>query len=222
MTFGADGYKVWHQVIGIVKSTHNLGLDQPQFPHFYLPVEQNLYPANFLLVRSAVPPASLARSVRQAVAAVDQEQPVFLTAPFADWVADSMAERRFGLLLLGLFGALALLLAAVGVYGVVSHAAAQRTREMGIRLALGAQARDVLRLVIKQGMTPALLGVALGLSGAAGLTRLLKRLLFGVGPTDPLTFVAVAALLGGVAWLACWLPARRAARVDPLVALRHE
>jgi putative ABC transport system permease protein len=222
MTFGGDGYKVWHQVVGIVKSTHNLGLDRPQFPHFYLPVEQKGYPANFLLVRSTLPPASLAQAVRQAVASVDREQPVFLTAPFADWVSDSMAERRFGLLLLGLFGALALLLAAVGVYGVVSHAAAQRTREMGIRMALGAQSRDVLRLVIKQGMLPVLLGVAVGLVGAAGLTRLLKSLLFEVSATDPLTFVMVATLLGGVALLACWLPARRAARVDPLIALRHE
>jgi ABC-type antimicrobial peptide transport system permease subunit len=173
-------------------------------------------------VRSTLPPASLAQAVRQAVASVDREQPVFLTAPFADWVSDSMAERRFGLLLLGLFGALALLLSAVGVYGVVSHAAAQRTREMGIRMALGAQSRDVLRLVIKQGMLPVLLGVTVGLVGAAGLTRLLKSLLFEVSATDPLTFVMVATLLGGVALLACWLPARRAARVDPLIALRHE
>lgn len=222
MTFSADNYNVWHQVIGIVKSTHNVGLDHPEFPQFYLPVEQEYYPANFLLVRSALPPQNLALAVRQAVAAVDKEQPVFLAAPLDSWVADSMAARRFSLMLLGLFGALALLLAAVGVYGVVSHAAAQRTREMGIRMALGAQSRDVARLVIKQGMWPALLGVIIGLSGAVALTRLLASLLFGVSATDPLTFGAVALLLSGVALLACWLPARRTAKVDPLVALRHE
>ncbi|HZS06017.1 MAG TPA: ABC transporter permease [Blastocatellia bacterium] len=222
MAFSADGYRVWRQVVGIVKSTHNLGLDQPQFPHFYLPVEQWPLPANFLLVRSALPSQNLAGAVRQAVAAVDREQPVFLAAPLESWVADSVAGRRFGLLLLGLFGALALALASVGIYGVVSYAATRRTREIGIRMALGAQSGDVLRLVIRQGMRPVLLGVAVGLPGAVALTRLLRSLLFGVSATDPLTFILVATLLGGVALLACWLPARRAAKVSPLVALRHE
>ena len=222
LSFSSNGYRVWHQVVGMVKSTHNLGLDQPQFPHVYLPVEQWPLPANFLLVRSSLPSPNLADAVRQAVAAVDKEQPVFLTAPLESWVADSVAKQRFSLLLLSLFGALALVLASVGIYGVVSYAAAQRTREIGIRMALGAQSSDVLRLVIKQGMRPALLGVAIGLLGAVALTRLLKSLLFGVSATDPLTFILVATLLGGVALLACTLPARRAAKVDPLTALRHE
>jgi putative ABC transport system permease protein len=222
LSFGADGNGPWCQVVGIVRSTRNAGLDQPPRPHVYAPVEQVLAPSNFLLVRSALASPNLSEMVRQAVAGVDPEQPVFLIAPLQDWVADSVAKQRFGLLLLGLFGALALTLAAVGIYGVVSYAAAQRTREIGIRMALGAQSRDVLRLVIKQGMTPALLGVFIGLLGALALTRLLKSLLFGLSPSDPLTFALVIVSLLGVACVACWLPARRAARVDPLVALRHE
>lgn len=222
LSFGADGKEPWRQVVGLVRSTRNGGLDQPQRPHVYAPVEQVLSPSNFLLVRSARPSPNLAEMVRKSVAAVDQEQPVFLAAPLENWVADSVARQRFGLLLLGLFGALALALASVGIYGVVSYGVAQRTREIGIRIAMGAQSRDVLRLIISQGMTPALLGVIIGVLGALALTRLLRSLLFGVSATDPLTFVLVAALLMGVALLACWLPARRAARVDPIIALRHE
>ena len=218
----SDDHRLWRQVVGIVRSTRNAGLDQPQRPHVYLPVMQYYAPANFLLVRSALPQAALARSVRQAVAEVDKDQPVFLTASMESWVADSLARRRFGLLLLGLFGALALALAGVGVYGVVSYAAAQRTREIGLRMALGATSREVLRLVIRQGMTPALLGVIVGVSGAYALTGLLKSLLYGVSANDPLTFIFVAALLVSVALAACYLPARRATKVDPMIALRHE
>jgi putative ABC transport system permease protein len=209
-------------VVGIVQSTRNAGLDQPQRPHVYAPVEQVLAPANFLLVRSARPSANLAQTVRQAVAAVDIEQPVFLAAPLENWVADSVAKQRFGLFLLGLFGALALALASVGIYGVVSYSATQRTREIGIRIALGAQSRDVVRLIIIQGIKPALLGVTIGVFGALALTRLLRSLLFGVSTTDPLTFALVGGLLLAMALLACWLPAHSAARVDPLIALRHE
>jgi putative ABC transport system permease protein len=222
MAFSADGYRTWCQVVGIVKGTHNLGLDKPQFPHVYLPVEQWPLPANFLVVRSALSSPSLTDAVRRAVAAVDKEQPVFLTARLENWVADSIARQRFGLLLLGLFGALALALAGIGIYGVVSYAVAQQTREIGIRMALGARSADVLRFVIRQGMRPVLLGLAIGFSGAFGLTRLLRSLLFGVTATDPFTFILVTALLGGMALLACYLPARRAVKVDPVTALRYE
>jgi putative ABC transport system permease protein len=222
LSFGTEGQGPWRQVVGITKSTRNAGLDQSPRPHVYAPVEQAPSPANFLLLRSTLPPSNLTSMVRQAVLAVDKEQPVFLAAPLESWVADSIAKRRFGLFLLGLFGALALILAAVGIYGVVTYTTGQRTREIGIRMALGAESRDVLRLVIKQGMKPALLGIAIGVVGGLALTRLLKSLLFGVTVTDPLTFILVTALLGSVALAACWLPAQRAAKVDPLVGLRHE
>jgi predicted permease len=222
LSFGPDGKGPWREVVGIVKSTQNAGLDRSSRPHVYAPVAQVPSPANFLLVRSTLPSSDLAQMVRKAVAAVDNEQPVFLAAPLKDWVADSIARQRFGLLLLGLFGALALALAAVGIYGVVSYTATQLTREIGIRIALGARAREVLRLVIEQGMRPALLGVIIGLAAAFALTRLITSLLFGVSPTDSLTFVAVAVVLATVALLACYIPARRATKVDPLVALRYE
>jgi putative ABC transport system permease protein len=133
-----------------------------------------------------------------------------------------VAEPKFDTMLLGLFAGLALLLTSVGLYGVIAYAVTQRTHELGIRMALGAQSRDVLRLVIKQGMGLALSGSAIGIAGAVALTRAMKSWLFGVGPTDPLTFAAVALLLVGVALLACYIPARRATKVDPLVALRHD
>ncbi|MGH9936017.1 MAG: FtsX-like permease family protein, partial [Blastocatellia bacterium] len=150
------------------------------------------------------------------------ELPVFNIRTLDQYMTSSVAEPKFGALLLGLFASLALILTCIGLYGVMSYTVTQRTHELGIRMALGAQTRDVLKLVIRQGMGLTLLGAAIGIAGAAALTRMMKSWLFGVSPTDLLTFATVALLLTIVALLACWIPARRATKVDPLVALRSE
>jgi putative ABC transport system permease protein len=153
---------------------------------------------------------------------VDQHQPLFDTKTVEDIVADSFGRQHVLASLLGAFAAVALLLAAVGIYGLISYAARQRTREIGIRMALGAQSREVLRLVLWQGMGLTLAGLFIGLVAALATARLLDNFLFGVKPTDPASFAGVALLLAGVALLACYIPARHALRVDPMVALRHE
>jgi putative ABC transport system permease protein len=166
--------------------------------------------------------AGLVAGIRQAVRRVDPEQPVYNIRTMGQRLSNSFAPQRFIALLLGIFATLAAILAALGIYGVMSYAVTQRTQEIGIRMALGAKRGDVLSMVIGQGMRVALIGVGVGLISALALTRLLKTLLFGVSPTDPLTFITIAALLAAVALLACWIPARRATRVDPLIALRCE
>jgi putative ABC transport system permease protein len=218
----SDEKRVWRQVVGIVRSTRHRGLDGPVRPEVFLPIEQTSdWPFN-LAVRSTLPKESLAGAVRRAVAAVDPAQPIFLTTSMEEMLADSLSERRFSLSLLTAFSLLALLLAAVGIYGVLSYTVTRRTHEIGVRLALGAGPRQVSSLMVKQGMKPALIGMGTGLAAALGLTRLMKSLLFGVSATDPLTFAAGALLLTGVALLACYFPARRATKVDPLIALRRD
>jgi putative ABC transport system permease protein len=176
----------------------------------------------YVALKTDVDPHSVVSAVRAEVRALDKHQAFYDVRTMEERLAASLAQQRFSLLLLALFAALALVLTAVGLYGVMAYTVAQRTHEIGIRISLGAQAGDVLAMVVKQGMTLALLGVALGLAGAFALTRLMEGLLFGVSATDPLTFSVIALLLAAVALLACSLPARRAAKVDPVVALRDE
>jgi putative ABC transport system permease protein len=174
------------------------------------------------VIRASIEPTSLATAVRQAVREVDPAQPVSDLRAMETVVGEAVTQPRFNLTLLGLFGGLALSLSAAGIYGVTSYAVAQRTQEIGIRKALGAQSGDVLRLVIRQGMAAVLPGVVIGLALAIAATRVMKSLLFGVGATDPLTFAMIVLLLLSVALLACWIPARRATKVDPMIALRCE
>jgi putative ABC transport system permease protein len=175
-----------------------------------------------LAVRTSIEPLNLVNAIRQEVVAIDPNVPILNARTMDQILSNVRAEPRFNTILLGIFAAVALVLAGVGIYGVLSYSVTQRTHEIGIRMALGAHARDVLRLVVRQGMSLALLGVAVGLVASFGLTRLMSNLLFGVGATDPLTFAGIALLLMSVALLACYLPARRATKVDPLTALRHE
>src|SRR3712207_1343726 len=181
-----------------------------------------------VVVRASCPPASqcdaarLAPAVRRAIWSVDKDQPIVRVATMRDLVARSAAERRFALVVFEAFALVALALAATGIYGVLASSVAERTREIGVRAALGASRRDILALVVRQGMTLTGAGVVLGLIGAAGASRALVTLLFGVSRLDPLTYLSVVAVLLGVSAIACWLPAWRAARVDPVIALRAQ
>ncbi|HKQ79500.1 MAG TPA: ABC transporter permease [Blastocatellia bacterium] len=212
----------WRSIVGVVADVAQYALDRQPPMQIYLADAQ--YPASFmtLVVRTASDPAGFASAVRNEVRALDKEQAVFGVAALEELIGASIALRRFLMLLLLSFAAVALSMAAVGIYGVISYAVTQRTREIGIRMALGAQASDVLRLVVGQGLRLVLSGVVIGLVVALGLTRLIKTMLFGVSARDPLTFIVISMLLTVVALLACWIPARRATKVDPLLALRRQ
>ncbi|HKP11016.1 MAG TPA: ABC transporter permease [Blastocatellia bacterium] len=212
--------KAPYEIIGVVGDVRHRALAFDVYPAMYLPTLS--LPRTNLVVRAAGDPASLAIAVRKEVTAIDPQQPVAAVKTMGQWVSESVAQPRFRTLLLGIFAAVALLLSVIGIYGVMSYVVAQRTREVGIRMALGARPRDVLKLVVGQGMRLALAGVAIGVVAAYALTRLLETLLYEVSATDPATFAAIALLLTGVALLACYMPARRAAKVDPTVALRYE
>jgi putative ABC transport system permease protein len=172
-----------------------------------------------LVIRTAGDPAAFAATLRREVQAIDKDQPIYSVRTLDDVVANSLGTRRVSMQLFSVFAAAALLLAALGIYGVMAYSVTQRTQEIGIRMALGAQKSDVIGLVIRQGMVLTVIGVVVGIVGAFALTRLLANLLFGVEATDPLTFVAIPLLLLFVALIACYLPARRAARLDPKIAL---
>jgi putative ABC transport system permease protein len=209
-------------VIGVVNDIRYTGLDGEIEQAVYLSYRQLPRSGMALVLRGAVEPSSLAPALRNAVREIDPALPVYDVMTMNERLSNSVAARRFNLYLLGGFAALALLLAGVGVYGVVSYVVTQRTHEVGIRMALGAQSADVARLFIKQGMALVMLGVALGSVGAFALTRVMKSLLFGVGATDPLTFSVITLLLISVALLACWIPARRATKVDLMITLRRD
>ncbi|HXJ91923.1 MAG TPA: ABC transporter permease [Terriglobia bacterium] len=214
--------KKWVTIVGVVGDTKMYGLANPSRLEIYLPFRQEISREMNLVVRSATDPASLVPAIRTAVAAVDKDQPVFGVETMKQLVSDSVSTRRLTLVLLALFSALALVLAAIGIYGVMSYSVAQRTHEIGIRIAVGAQQKDVLGLVLGEGTRLALWGVGLGVAAALGFTRLLSSLLFDVSASDPLTYVGVSVALVLVALIACYIPARRALRVDPIVALRYE
>ncbi|HEV7747777.1 MAG TPA: ABC transporter permease [Pyrinomonadaceae bacterium] len=214
----------WITIVGVVGDVKHFGLDLPELPALYSPYTQINPWKRWMTIaaRTQSNPEGMAQAVKQQIWKIDSQLPLTKVKTMNEVSAASFAARRFNMLLLGIFAGLALVLAAVGIYGVMSYAVTQRTQEIGIRMALGARAGDVLRLVIKNGMTLTLLGVAIGIAGAFALTRLLTTLLFGVTPTDKPTFVAVSVVLIVVAFVACYLPARRATKVDPLVALRYE
>jgi putative ABC transport system permease protein len=213
---------VWRQVIGVVGDVRQDGLVQAGRPEVYAPLNQVPVPYMVLAVRTRSGPAAFAGAVRHAVMAVDKEQPLFQIQAMQQVLDDSVAGRRFQMSLLAFFAAIALGLAAIGIYGLMSYSVHQRTHEIGIRMALGAKREEVLRLVVRQGMVLAMIGVALGTAGALLLTRFLSSMLYGVGVNDPITLLSVAVLLSGVAALASFIPASRASRIDPTVALRHE
>ncbi len=212
----------WRTVVGVVKDVSQYALDKKPPMQIYLPLEQSPTSFNSIVVKTVGEPAAMTNSIRREILAVDKDQAVFNLTTLDQLLGESILLRRFFMLLLLVFAALALVLAAVGIYGVMSYVASQRTHEIGIRMALGAQAKDVLKLIIGNGMILALIGVATVLAGAFALTRLLAGLLFGVAATDALTFVSVSVGLIAVALIACYIPALRATKVDPLVALRYE
>jgi putative ABC transport system permease protein len=213
----------WITVVGIVGDVHQAGLEAPARPEMYLPYQQQeFFQPEYLAVRGSGDPRQLAEVVRRQVWAVDKEQAVAGVMPLEDLVDKNLAARRLQTSLLGGFGGLALLLVAIGIYAVLSFAVTQRTPEFGVRVALGAQPRDVLRMVFSQGLRLLVVGTLLGLTGALALARTFVHLLFGVSAYDAVSFASVTILLAGVALLACYIPARRATRVDPLVALRYE
>jgi putative ABC transport system permease protein len=214
-------------IVGVAGNVRQLGLDQQPPPEVFVPFLQDPLSTTYqrsmtIVARTKSDPGAMAGSLRAAVTSVDKALPVYALKPMNEYLRDSLARRRFNLILLSVFSGVALALAAVGIYGVISYGVTQRTHEMGIRMALGAKPRDVLTLVVRQAMLLALGGVGIGLIASLALTRLMKSLLFSVSVTDPMTFVAIALLMTLIALLACLIPARRATKVDPLVALRYE
>ena len=219
---GQQSQNPWMTIVGIVGDVKTDGLDLENRPAFYRSFLQASSLSLMLVARTSSDPAVLSKAVQRGVQSVDPELPVFAVKPMDEVMVSAMAERRFSMMLFGIFAFLALALAGVGIYGVMAYTVAQRTHEIGIRIALGAAGADVLKMIVGQATRLALIGVGTGLTLAFALTRLMSSLLFGVSATDPLTFLAISLVLTGVAVLASYIPARRATRVDPMIALRYE
>lgn len=225
-----DATNPWLEVVGVVADSKSSGLEATSYPGLYIPYQQRqatlveslVGRRSNLFVRTAADPSQAVSALRQVMQEIEPDQAVTDIQPLTQAISDSIAPQRFRTLLLSLFALVAVLLASLGIYGVMNYTVSQRTREIGIRVALGAETRDVLRLVLRQGLMLAWLGVMVGVAAAFGLTRLMQSFLFGVSASDPLTFLSVALLLTFVALLACWLPARRATKVDPMIALRSD
>ena len=220
--WSVDGVKQGGRIVGVVGDVKQAGLADPAVPSVYLPFEQSDQPGLSIALRGSLTPAAMISSARAAVREVDRTLPIFAVRPLEALISSSVARQRFYALLLGVFAAVALTLAAVGLYGVISYAVSQRTHELGVRVALGASDQRITGMVMREGLALTGLGLALGLAGSVAVARIVASLLFGVRASDPITFGGVAVLLVGVAALASFLPARRAARVDPMVAMRGE
>jgi putative ABC transport system permease protein len=216
------GAPVHWQIVGVVGNVKVNGLMEEGNPEIYVPHRQSPWPNAYLVVRTATNPMTVDNSVRRTIRQTDKDLPIAESKTMEQVMSGALSEPRFRTTLLGLFAALALVLAAIGIYGVISHSVTQRTHEIGLRMALGAERKDVLELVMRQGMTLVLTAVAIGLAGALALTRVLSGLPYGVRPNDPLTLAGVSTVLITTAMLACYMPARRATKVDPMEALRHE
>ncbi len=220
---GSEREPEWCEIVGVVGDAKYNGVADEVQPAFYQPLTQLVSGNVFLSIKTeAADPLSLAAAVRNQVKSLDSELPVSQVGTLEERFATAVAQPRFRTTLIALFAVLALVLASVGIYGVIAYSVTQRTHEIGVRLALGAQTGDVLKLVFKQGAVLAVIGVVIGVGASFALTGLLEKLLFNVSPTDPLIYGGIAVLLTAVALLACYLPARRATKVDPLVALRYE
>ncbi|MGH9789834.1 MAG: FtsX-like permease family protein, partial [Candidatus Acidiferrales bacterium] len=213
---------VWREVIAVARDVQFRDIGEPPGQYMYAPHQQAFEPDMTLIVRSAGDYGGLREAIRAEVRTLDPALPLFDARSMADHVNAALATQRASALLSTIFGLLALTLASIGVYSVLSYAITRRTHEFGIRVALGARPADVVRMVLGQGLTLGAIGLALGLAGAFAASGVLGEMLYGVAPTDPLTYAGIAALLIAVVLAACWLPARRAMRVDPMIALRHE
>jgi putative ABC transport system permease protein len=217
-----NGTPIWFEIVGVASNVRNIELTAEPEPDIYTAAQQDAFASMYFVIRTTIEPASLSAAIRQAAQEIDRAQPVSDLRTVEKIVSGAVTQPKINLILLGIFAGVALLLSAAGIYGVVSYSVTQRTHEIGIRLALGARAGDVLKLVVQHGMKLTLIGIGVGLGASAILMQLARHLLYGISATDPLTFVVIAGFLTSISLIACYLPARRATKVDPLIALRQQ